>query len=150
MIGGRLGRGVGRRLRGVVAGDRSERGAAIVDFVLVSVLLVFLLFAVLQVAVYFYVRNIVAASAANGARYAASANVAYAAGGPRASQLMSQAAAGSVARGVSCAGRPGSDPASGLQTVVVQCSGRIRSIFVPIGALVSIDVTASALKEAPP
>jgi hypothetical protein len=113
------------------------------------VLLVFLLFAVLQVAVFFYVRNIVAASAANGARYAASADVAYAAGGPRASQLLGQAAAGSVARGVSCTGTAGADAASGLRLAVVHCAGRIRSIFVPIGALVHIDVTASALKEGP-
>jgi hypothetical protein len=54
---------------------RDERGAAVVDFVLMSVLLVMLLFAVLQVAVYFYARNVVAASAADAARYAAAEGV---------------------------------------------------------------------------
>ena len=44
---------------------RADDGAAVVDFVLISTLLVFLLFAVLQVAVYFYARNVVAASAAD-------------------------------------------------------------------------------------
>ncbi|WP_456600673.1 TadE/TadG family type IV pilus assembly protein, partial [Blastococcus sp. SYSU DS0616] len=40
-----------------------ERGSAVVDFVLVSLLIVALLLAVLQVAVYVHVRNVVAASA---------------------------------------------------------------------------------------
>jgi Flp pilus assembly protein TadG len=135
------------RLRRVVGSG--DRGAAIVEFAMISVLLLFVLFGVLQVAVYFYVRNIVAASAANGARYAASSDVGYADGGPRASMMLSQAAAGSVARGVVCTGRAGSDAASGLQLAVVQCQGRIKSIFLPVGALVHIDVTASALKEPP-
>jgi Flp pilus assembly protein TadG len=135
------------RLRRVVATGEPERGAAVVEFALVSVLVLFLLFGVLQVAVYFYVHNIVAASAANGARYAASSDVDFAAGGPRAAQLMSKAAAASVARGVSCTGTPGSDPDSGLTVAVVTCRGKIRSIFVPLGALVTIDVRASALKE---
>ena len=39
-----------------------EAGAAAVEFVLISVLLVLLLFGVLQVAAFFYARNIVAAS----------------------------------------------------------------------------------------
>ena len=52
-----------------------DRGAAIAEFVMISVLLIFLLFAVLQVAILLYVRTIVAASAADGARYAASSNV---------------------------------------------------------------------------
>ena len=52
-----------------------DDGAAVVEFVLVSVLLVLLLFGVLQVGVYFYARNIVAASAADAARYAAAAGV---------------------------------------------------------------------------
>lgn len=138
------------RWRSVLAPDRREQGAAIVDFVLVSVLIVFLLFAVLQVAVFFYVRNIVSASAANGARYAAASGVDYADGGTRARELLSRAAAASVARGVVCTGRPGADPATGLQLAVVQCEGRIRSIFLPVGALVHIGVTASALKEPAP
>ena len=52
-----------------------ERGSAVVDFVLVSVLILALLLAVLQVAVYVHVRNVVAASAQEGARYAANADV---------------------------------------------------------------------------
>ena len=40
---------------------RRDAGAAVVEFVLLAILLVMLLLAVLQVAVYFYARNVVAA-----------------------------------------------------------------------------------------
>ena len=55
--------------------DDRERGSAVVDFVLVGVLVVALLLAVLQVAVYVHLRNVVVASAQQGARYAANADV---------------------------------------------------------------------------
>jgi Flp pilus assembly protein TadG len=51
-------------------GDR-ERGAAVVDFVLVLVLLVPVFLGVLQVALVLFVRNTVTAAASEGARYAA-------------------------------------------------------------------------------
>ena len=66
-----------RSRRGPAEGpsEPSERGSAVVDFVLVSILIVTLLLAVLQVAVYVHVRNVVTASAQEGARYAANADV---------------------------------------------------------------------------
>jgi TadE-like protein len=139
-----------RRVRSLTTGDGREYGAAIAEFVLVSVLLVFLLFAVLQVAVYFYVRNIVAASAADGARYASGSGVDYAAGGIRATTLVEKGLKSGVARDIPCAGGPGADAATGLPLVVVRCAGRIRSIFLPIGAFISIDVRSGALKEGQP
>src|SRR5438094_6557123 len=54
--------------------DGGEHGNAVVDFVLVSLLIVTLLLPVLQVAVYVHVRNVVTASAQEGARYAANAD----------------------------------------------------------------------------
>ena len=51
-----------------------ERGSAVVDLRLVSVLIVALLLAVLQVAVYVHVRNVMTASSQEGARYAANAD----------------------------------------------------------------------------
>jgi hypothetical protein len=47
-------------------------------------------------------------------------------------------------------GRPGADPASGLPLAIVHCAGHIRSVFLPIGALLRIDVTSSVLKEGQP
>jgi Flp pilus assembly pilin Flp len=130
--------------------DRSDEGAAVVEFVMIAVLLVFVLFAVLQVAVYFYIRNIVAASASRGARYAANAGVGYAQGGAHASALVDEGLSSGVARSVPCAGSAGTDRATGLPLAVVECKGHIKSIFLPIGSLVSIDVTSRTLKEGPP
>ncbi|GAA1615129.1 hypothetical protein GCM10009789_81510 [Kribbella sancticallisti] len=53
---------------------RGERGAAVVDFVLVSVLVVPLFLGVLQVGLFLYVRNTVTAAASEGAHYAAVLN----------------------------------------------------------------------------
>ena len=68
-----------------LAGSRrdGERGGAVVEFVFVSVLVVVLLLAVLQVAVYVHVRNVVTASAQEGARFAANADVPSSAGADR-------------------------------------------------------------------
>jgi Flp pilus assembly protein TadG len=124
-----------------------DDGAAVVEFVMISVLLIFLLFAVLQVAVLFYVRNVVAASAADGARYAATSNSPASAGGSRASSRITGALSGGTSRDIPCSGSAGTDQASGLTTTVVHCEGSLKSIFVPFAAFVHISVTARALTE---
>ena len=113
---------------------------------MVTVLLIFLVFAVLQVAVYLYVRNIVQASAAAGARYAANQGVDYASGGEHASVLLRQGPGATIARNLPCRGSPGRD-VSGLPLAVVHCGGHLKSIFLPLGRVLSIDVTARVLKE---
>lgn len=50
---------------------REERGAAIVDFVLVLVVLIPVFLGILQVALVLHVRNVLTAAASEGARYAA-------------------------------------------------------------------------------
>jgi hypothetical protein len=127
-----------------------DGGAAVVDFVLIAVLLVFLLFAVLQVAVYFYARNIVAASTADAARYAANAGVDPGEGGPRAVELIGTGLGGSQAARFSCRGGTASDAASGLAVATVRCRGRLKLVFLPLGVPLRIDVTSSSLKEAGP
>ena len=116
---------------------------------MISALLVFLLFGVLQVAVVLYVRSVVAASAADGARYAASAGIGPASGGTRANQQISQALSGSLSSGIPCTGTEVVDPASGLRVVSVVCTGHIRSIFVPAGVFVDIHVRSRSLDENP-
>jgi Flp pilus assembly protein TadG len=128
-------------------GSRGDRGAAVVDFVLVSVLLVLLLFAVLQVAVYFYARNIVAASTADGARFAATAGTPAAAGAVRAHALMSAGLSGSVTRGVRCTGSANRDRASGLPVTTVRCVGQMRAFLLPVRLPLRLDATSSALTE---
>ncbi len=116
---------------------------------MITVLLVFLLFAVLQVAALFYVRSVTAAAAADGARFAANANVDPAAGGPRASALIAHGAGGRLSAQLPCTGSAVPDPASGLVVAEVHCQGRIRSLLLPIGAFVQVDVTARSLKDPP-
>lgn len=124
-----------------------DGGAAVVDFVLISVLLVFLLFAVLQVAVYFYARNVAAASAADAARYAAAEGVDPRAGAVRAEQLLRQGLDDRDAAAIHCTGRLGRDDPSGLATTTVHCQGRVRLFFTPLGLPLTIDVASSVLRE---
>jgi Flp pilus assembly protein TadG len=114
-----------------------------------SVLLVMLLFGVLQVAALFYVRSVAGSAAADGARYAANAGVSPQAGGERASTLLGRALSPAMARTLPCAGALVAEAGSGLRTAEVRCRGTIRSVFLPIGALVTVDVSGQSLKDDP-
>jgi Flp pilus assembly protein TadG len=131
-------------------GTSGDRGAAVVEFVMIAALLMFLLFAVMQVAVYFYVRNIVAAAAADGSRHAASSGVAVDAGGAYADAAVERRLSPTIGHAIPCSGAAERDSASGLPLAVVRCSGHVRSIFFPLGAMLSIDVTSGSLKEGVP
>jgi Flp pilus assembly protein TadG len=138
--------------RGPLRGGRSssstggERGSAVVDFVMVSTLIVGLLLAVLQVAVYVHVRNVVTASAQAGARYAANADVDSAAGAPRAVEVVARATSVQTAEGLDCTSAEEVDP-SGLTLVVVRCSGAVPSLLAVLGNLLPLEVTGRAVKE---
>ena len=132
-----------------VHGLTDDRGSAIVEFCLMSVLLVMLLFAVMQVAALFYIRSVAASAAADGARYAANAGVSPQAGGERATALLGQALGRGMARQLPCAGALIPEAGSGLTTAEVRCRGTLRSAFLPIGALVRVDVSGQSLKDDP-
>lgn len=132
-----------RRLRA------DDAGAAVVDFVLLSILLVVLLLGVLQTAVYFYARNVAAASAADAARYVAAEGVPVGTGGARAERLVRHGLDPADASAIQCTSSIGRDAASGLATTSVHCTGRLRLLFLPLGTPLTIDVTSSALKEKP-
>lgn len=137
-----------RRHRALEA-DR-ERGSAVTEFVMVSGLLVFLLFAVLQLAGILYVRSVAGSAAADGARYAANAGVDPAAGGSRARDSLDHAVAGGrLTRAVQCSGDLDVDPVTGVRAARVVCRGRIRSILLPLGAFTDVDVVSESLKEGP-
>ena len=68
---------------------RGERGSAVVDFVLVSTLVVPLFLGILQVGLFLYVRNTVTAAASEGAHYAAVLNRSPADGEARTRELIS-------------------------------------------------------------
>jgi Flp pilus assembly protein TadG len=125
-----------------------DAGAAAVEFVMISVLLVLLLFGVLQVGVYFYARNIIAASAADAARYAAASGATPAAGGARAEQLIADGLGSSD--GISCTGAAAIDPRSHLPVTTVHCTGTVKALFAPVHIPLRIDITSSALTERAP
>jgi Flp pilus assembly protein TadG len=127
--------------------DNGDTGAAVVDFVMMSVLLLFLLFGVLQVAVFFYARNIAASSAADAARYASAEGVDPSAGAGRAQQLIRQGLDDADASAIHCTGEPGVDAQSGLPVTTVHCTGRIRLLFSPLHLPLTVDVTSSVLRE---
>ena len=130
----------------LVPSDDGERGSAVVDFVMVSILIVTLLLAVLQVAVYAHVRNVVTASAQEGARYAANADVASSDGAARTVDVVARATSAETARGLSCTSAEEVD-ASGLTLVVVRCSGSVPSMLAALGNLLPLEVAGRAVKE---
>jgi Flp pilus assembly protein TadG len=133
----------------VVRSDGGERGSAVVDFVLVSTLVVVLLLAVLQVAVYVHVRNVVTASAQEGARYAANADVDSALGAARTVEIVGRATSEQTAEGLACTSAEETD-ATGLTLVVVRCSGSVPALLASLGNVLPLDVTGRAVKEAAP
>ena len=96
---------------------RDERGAAVVDFVLVLVVLVPLVLGILQVALVLHVRNTLASAAAEGARYAATLDRSPADGVTRTRSQIDGAVSGRFADDVSA--RPATvDGAPGVEVVV--------------------------------
>ena len=128
--------------------DDGERGSAVVDFVLVGVLVVALLLAVLQVAVYVHLRNVIVASAQQGARYAANADVPVEAGADRTLEIVGRATSARTAAGLVCESVQEVDD-SGLTLVVVRCTGEVPSIFAALGELLPLSATGRAVEEAP-
>ncbi|WP_336029184.1 TadE/TadG family type IV pilus assembly protein [Geodermatophilus sp. FMUSA9-8] len=127
--------------------DDPERGSAVVDFVLVSVLVVVLLLAVLQVAVYVHVRNVVTASAQDGARYGANADVPATAATGRTLEAVARATSNGTAEGLVCTAAEEVD-ATGLVLVTVRCRGAVPTLLAGLGDLLPLDVTGRAVEEA--
>ena len=126
--------------------DEGERGSAVVDFVMVSLLIVTLLLAVLQVAVYVHVRNVVTASAQAGARFAANADVDSSYGAARTVEVVARATNVRTAEGLACTSGEQVD-GTGLRLVVVRCTGSVPSLLAALGNLLPLEVTGRAVKE---
>jgi Flp pilus assembly protein TadG len=124
-----------------------DHGSAVAEFALVSIVLVMLLLGVLQVGVYLHVRNVVAASAAEGARYGANADVDPAAGGARAAEIISRSLGPRTAAEVPCAVPAAARASAGPALVVVTCQGALPVFFAPLGRLLPLHLTARALRE---
>jgi Flp pilus assembly protein TadG len=116
--------------------------------VLVSALILGLLLAVLQVGVYVHVRNVVTASAQEGARFAANADVPSDAGAARTVEIVGRATSERTAEGLACTSAEEVDPGSGLTLVVVRCTGSVPSLVPALGNLLPLAVTGRSVKEA--
>ena len=116
------------------------------EFVLIVVPLLFLLLAVLQVAVYLHLRNVVVASAAEGARYAANADRAASDGGPFAEQVLSHGVSVRTAAAIHCTATE-QDGVAGTILVAVRCRGTVPTLLSAVGRLLPVDATARAVKE---
>lgn len=124
------------------AGAEREDGAAVVDFVLVSLVLVPLVLGLLQVGLVLHVRNTLVAAATEGARYGATVDRSPADGAARTRTQVDDAVAARFARDVS-ASRITVD---GVPAVVV----RVRADVPPLGLWgppVRLDVAGHAVQE---
>jgi Flp pilus assembly protein TadG len=102
---------------------RGDRGSAPVDFVLVGSLVTLMFLAVVQLGIDYHVRNVLAACAAEGARYGANADVASAdAGAARANQLIRESVG---ARFATATAAPDQDTVDGAPVVTVTVSARM-------------------------
>ncbi len=123
---------------------RSERGAAVVDIVLVLVVLVPLVLGILQVSLVLFVRNTMASAAAEGARLAATSDRGPAEGAALTREQIDSVVSGRFARDVSVR-QVMVDGAPGIE-VVVRASVPALGIG---GPAVDIEVRGHAVEEQP-
>lgn len=123
---------------------RSQRGAAVVDIVLVMVVLVPVVFGILQVALVMFVRNTLASAASEGARLAATADRGPEDGAALTREQIDGAVSGRFAQDVS-ARRTTVDGAPGVE-VTVHASVPALGLG---GPTVDLVVTGHAVEEPP-
>lgn len=123
---------------------RSERGAAVVDIVLVLVVLVPLFLGILQVGLVMFVRNTLASAAAEGARLAATSDRGPADGEALTREQISGVVSARFARDIEV--RPVTvDGAPGIEVVV---RATVPALGIG-GPAVDLEVTGHAVEEAP-
>jgi Flp pilus assembly protein TadG len=124
--------------------DPGQRGAAVVDFVLVLVVLVPVFLGILQVSLVLFVRNTLTAAASEGARYAATLDRGPADGAARTRAQISGALAGRYARDVTAR----ETMVDGAPAVVVTVHVVVPAFGLG-GPSVSLDVSGHAIEERP-
>lgn len=124
---------------------RGERGSAVVDFVLVTVVLVPLFLGILQVALVLHVRNTLTSAASEGARYAATLDRPLGAGVERTRAQIRAAVAGRFAREV----RAVPVVVDGVAAVRVEVSADVPPLGL-WGPPARLTVAGHAVVEGPP
>jgi Flp pilus assembly protein TadG len=127
-----------------VARGSRQRGAAVVDFVLVLVVLIPLFLGILQVGLVLLVRNTLTAAASEGARYAAALDRGPAAGAARTRSQIDGALAGRYAEGVTAR----ETTIDGAPAVVVTVHVVVPALGLG-GPSVTLDVSGHAIEEQP-
>lgn len=123
---------------------RSERGAAVVDIVLVLVVLVPLFLGILQVALVLFVRNTMTSAAAEGARLAATADRGPAEGEALTREQVAGVVSGRFARDIEVR-QVMVDGAPGIEVVV---RATVPALGIG-GPGVDLEVTGHAVEESP-
>ena len=125
-----------------------DRGAAVVEFTLVSILLVFLFLLVMQIGLVLHARNVLVSAAQDGARFAANADRSPEDGVARTTQSISETLGSDLAARMVVTPLPASST-DGLPVVGIQISGPLPFVFAPAGPL-RITVEGHALEEGVP
>ncbi|MEI5672338.1 MULTISPECIES: TadE/TadG family type IV pilus assembly protein [unclassified Nocardioides] len=125
-------------------GRRDDAGSAVVDFVLVLLVLVPFVLGVVQVALVLHVRNTLAAAAAEGARYAATADRSGSDGGAVTQEQVEDAISSRFARDVSVS----RTTVGGRPTVVVTVRATVPALGIG-GPGVALEVSGHAVEEEP-
>jgi Flp pilus assembly protein TadG len=123
----------------------SDAGSAVVEFTLVSVLLVSLFLGVLQLAFSLHVRNVLVSAAQEGARYAANADRTEHDGVLRTRQAIADALGGTVASRMDVTPAP-STTSAGAPVVGIEVSGPLPLVVFWAGP-VRLTVRGHALEE---
>ena len=124
---------------------RGERGAAVVDIVLVIVVLVPLVLGIIQVALVMHVRNTLAAAASEGARASSPLDASPADGAARTRAVISAALDDRYARDV----RSSWTKVDGLPGAVVEVRARVPALGL-FGPSVPLTVRGHAVREVEP
>ena len=119
-----------------------DDGTAVVEFVLVSILVVVLLLAVVQVGMALHIRNTLIAAASEGARFAAAADQSPEAGAEHARGLIRQSLPDSYAERVGS----GHQVVAGVDTIVVTIEADLP-IFGWLGPPDGLRVEGHAMEE---
>lgn len=125
--------------------QRDERGSAVVDFVLVSLVLVPLVLGIMQVALVMFVRNTLASAASEGARFGATIDRSPADGAARTRRQVRAAVADRFARDVTAR----DTKVDGVPGVVVHVHAVVPALGW-WGPGVSLDIDGHAVKEQAP
>jgi Flp pilus assembly protein TadG len=129
----------------VTVRSRSERGSAVVDFVLVLLVVVPLFLGIAQLALVLHVRNTLASAASEGARYAATYDRGPADGAARTRATVADVLSPRFAASVSAA----ETTVDGYPGVVVQVDAQVPALGL-WGPAVDLSVDGHAVEEALP